>query len=214
MSIPFSSTIAILGGAGKAGRAVVLAALAAGYRVRVLLRHPALFTIQHEHLTILLGDARNPEALRQLLVGCAGLLSTLGNPKGEQTPIISLVTNLLISELRNANIRRYVTVTSLYTTAVEQLDAATQQAIDYMAAHYPQFMADRQRELDLLAASELDWTCVRLPYLLETPAVGTVKTRLDYLPGPTITVTDLAQFLVSQLTGNAYIRHAPFVANG
>lgn len=207
------SRIAILGGAGKAGRPLVQAALAAGHSVRVLLRHPHAFPFRHPQLTVVPGDARDPGALQQLLRGAHALLSTLGNPKGEAIPMLSTVTQHLLSILPEASIRRYVAVTSLYATTGPQPDAATAQALAYMDQHYPQFMADRRLELDLLLASDLDWTCVRLPYVLEAPALGPVRARLDCLPGPTVTSADLAQFLLAQLTSQQYSRQAPFIAN-
>lgn len=212
MSSSLFSTIAILGGAGKAGQPLVHQALEAGYNVRLLLRHPANFQVTHERLTLIPGDARDPAALNTLLVGCQALLSTLGNPKGETTPILSTVTAHVIALLQALHIQRYVAVTSLYQTGQEQHDAPTREAAAYMQQHYPLFMADRVRELHLLTASELAWTCVRLPYLVEGPALGNVEARLDYLPGPTIRVTDLAHFLLAQLTSREYVQQAPFVA--
>ena len=213
MSTNSESTIAILGGAGKAGQPLVQAALQAGYHVRILLRHPADFQLKHEQLTMIAGDARDPVALTTLLHGCQALLSTLGNPKGETAPILSTVTAQLVPILRALHIQRYVTVTSLYQTGQEQHDVPTKQAAAYMQQHYPHFMADREREFQLLSESDLAWTYVRLPYLLEGPALGQVAAQLECLPGPTITVADLAQFLLAQLHSREYVKQAPFVAN-
>ena len=94
-----------------------------------------------------------------------------------------------------------------------QPDAATQQAADYMWQHFPAFMADRQRELALLAGSGLDWTCVRLPLLVEAPATGAVQTSRTHRPGPQITTADLARFLLGQLTSAEFVRQCPFIAN-
>lgn len=210
---PTFSTIAILGGAGKAGQPLVQEALQTGYNVRLLLRHPADFHLQHEQLTVISGDARDPAALTTLVQGCQALVSTLGNPKGEPTPMLSAVTAQLLPILQAQHIQRYIAVTSLYQTAHEQHDAATKQAAAYMQQHYPHFMADREREFQLLSASDLAWTYVRLPYLLEGPALSDVEARLEYLPGPTITVADLAQFLLTQLNSPEYVKQAPFVAN-
>ncbi len=216
MKISFDSTIAILGGAGKAGRPLVREALRAGYRVRVLLRHPEQFDATDARLQIIQGDARDPAALRQLLSGCAALLSALGNPRGEPTPILSTVTGHLLPLLREAGISRYVAVTSLYETGPEQRDLPTRQAADFMEQNFPRFMADRRRELELLSKSDLDWTYVRLPYVVPdpAPALGTVLVNLEHLPGPRITAEDLARFLVEQLESREYGRKAPFVANG
>ncbi|MGI4884741.1 MAG: NAD(P)-dependent oxidoreductase [Janthinobacterium lividum] len=205
--------VALLGGAGKAGRPLVQAALAAGHHVRALLRHPDDFPFRHPRLTVVPGDARDPGALRQLLRGSHALLSTLGNPKGEPTPMLSTVTGLLLKALPEAGIRRYVAVTSLYDTGRPQPDAATAQAAAYMDQHYPKFMADRRLELALLSASGLDWTCARLPLVVEAPALGPARAQRDGLPGPTITSADLAQFLLAQLTSAQYWQRAPFVAN-
>ncbi|MBF9222787.1 NAD(P)-dependent oxidoreductase [Hymenobacter ruricola] len=212
-SSPSSACLALLGGAGKAGRPLVQAALQAGHRVRVLLRQPALFAVQHPRLTILEGDARDPAALRRLLAGSTALLSTLGNPRGETAPILSAVTAQLLALLPALGIGRYVAVTSLYDTGQPQPHAATRQAAAYMAQHFPAFMADRQRELALLAGSPLDWTCVRLPLVVEGPATGAVRTSLTHRPGPHITAADLAQFLLGQLASREFIRQCPFVAN-
>jgi hypothetical protein len=128
--------------------------------------------------------------------------------------ILSTVTEHLLRLLPAAAIQRYLTVTSLYTTQEAQLDSATSQAAAYMQAHYAPFMQDRQRELELLQHSALAWTALRLPYLLEGPAVGPVVARLDYLPEPTLAVVDLARFLLALLDNGHFIQQAPFIANG
>lgn len=151
--------------------------------------------------------------MRHLLTGSTALLSTLGNPRGENTAILSTVTAHLLALLPELGISRYVTVTTLYATGQPQADAATQRAADYMQQHFPTFMADRQRELALLSASSLDWTCVRLPLIVAAPPIGNVQTSLTYLPGPQITAGDLAQFLLEQLASTVFVRQAPFVAN-
>lgn len=209
-----NSTIAILGGAGKAGRPLVQQALQAGYRVRLLLRHPEQFDLTHERLEIIQGDARHRAAIRQLLQGCEALLSTLGNPRGESTPMLSAVTGLILLTMEEFKITRYVVVSSYYETGREQYDAKTKQATAFMQQHFPRFMADREVELQLLSGSALDWTYVRLPYVVQDPPTGNISVAQDYLPGQQITGDDLAQFLVSQLTSRQYIRQSLFIANG
>ncbi len=208
------STLALLGGAGKAGLPLVREALHAGYTVRLLLRHPERFDLTHERLEIRQGDARDPDALRELLRGGSALLSTLGIPRENPVPILAPVTELLVPLLGEAGIRRYVTVTSLYDTSLEQMDEKTRQAAAFMGQTFPLFMADRRREAQLLAESDLDYTLVRLSYVVPEPATGHVLTSLDHLPGDRISAEDLARFLLDQLGSRAFVRQAPFVANG
>lgn len=213
MTLFHSRPLAILGGGGKAGRPLVHAALRAGYRVRLLLRQPEAFDLRHERLELLPGDARQPDSLRNLLTGCGALLSTLGHPKGEPTPLLGTITELILAALREAGIRRYLVVTSLYDTGTEALDDATRTAAAYMRQHFGPFMADRDREFQLLSESDLDWTYVRIPYLVPEPGRGNVAVSLAHLPGDRIAGEDLARFLLDELQNPVYRRQAPFVAS-
>ncbi len=213
MIINNKSTIAILGGAGKAGRPLVTETLAAGYRVRLLLRHPKDFDVLNERLEIVDGDARDPVSIRKLLQGSDALLSTLGHTKGESTPMMSTATINFIEGMQAVGITRCIVVTSLFSTGYEQLDPKTQEAANYMQQHYPLFMNDRQLEFKLLRESNLDWTYVRVPYITQESARGGVDINVNHLPGQQITATDLAHFLIHQLDDRRYIRQAPFVAS-
>jgi putative NADH-flavin reductase len=213
MFTSIKSTIAVLGGAGKAGRPLINQALRSGYAVRALVRHPDQFNLAHEHLTIHVGDARDPAAIGQLLAGSEALISTLGNPKGENTPMLSTVTKLLLAHMQAAGIRRYITLTSLYDTRQVQTDEKTRLSAAFMQQHFPIYMADRENEYQLLQASDLDWTYVRVPYLVQEPVLGTVQTHLVHMPGSMLAVADLASFLIEQLDNKQFSRQAPFVAN-
>ncbi len=214
MTTNYSSTIAILGGAGKAGRPLVQEVLNAGLRIRLLLRHPEQFDLTDERMDIIQGDARDLASIQRLLDGCDALLSTLGHPKGEAIPIMTAVTEHIICSMKEFGIGRYVVVTSLYDTQQEQQDLKTKQAAEFMQQHYPLFMDDRRTELKLLTESELNWTYVRTPYIVQGVGEGKTKVHLNHLPGEQIKASDLAHFLLTQLNSNQYSRQAPFVANG
>ena len=207
------SMIAILGGAGKSGRPLVEETLAAGYSVRLLLRHPQEFNLPSERLEVIKGDVRDPASVRKLLQGSHALLSTLGHTKGEPAPMMATATQNFVAIMEELGVSRCVIVTSLFVTGHEQLDSKTQEAADYMQQHYPLFMDDRRLEFKLLSKSSLDWTYVRVPYIVQNPATGGVEVDLNHLPGQQITAIDLAHFLISQLNDRRYVRQAPFVAS-
>ena len=207
------SIIAILGGAGKSGRPLVEETLAAGYSVRLLLRRPQEFNLSSERLEVVQGDVRDLGCVRQLLQGSSALLSTLGHTKGEATPIMGVATQNFVTIMEELGVSRCVVVTSLFVTGYEQLDAKTQEAADYMQQHYSSFMDDRRLEFKLLSESNLDWTYVRVPFIVQNPATGGVDIDLNHLPGQQISAIDLAHFLISQLDDQRYIQQAPFVAS-
>ena len=82
-----------------------------------------------------------------------------------------------------------------------------------MKTHYPATTFDRQVEYETLVASKVDWTLVRLPLIQLTDEQKAVHISLQDCPGETISATDLASFLVSQLWDDQYYRRAPFIAN-
>jgi putative NADH-flavin reductase len=213
MLSPKKLTIAVLGGAGKAGRPLVQAGLASGYHVRALLRHPEQVELTHERLTIIAGDARSPDSLIQVFQGCDAVLSTLGHPKGETVPIMADVAQHIVAAMQKLAIRRYIVVSSLFVTGTEQLDEPTRQAAEYMDAHFPLMMDNRRREFMILADSDLDWTYVRIPFLVQQPAAGSVDLNINYLPGQQITGPDLARFLLDQIQDRRYVRQALFIAS-
>lgn len=213
MTINSNSVIAILGGSGKAGRSLVEETLRAGYRVRILLRPSREFDLQSERLDVLHGDVRDAASVYTLLQGANALISTLGHTKGEATPMMALATQHYVKAMEASGISRCIVVSSLFATGHEQLDAPTQQAANYMQQHFPQFMNDRRLEFRLLSESGLDWTYVRVPYIVQGPSTGGYVLDLNQLPGQQITAVDLAHFLIDQLKDRYYIQKSPFVAS-
>ena len=127
--------------------------------------------------------------------------------------MMATATQNFVAIMEELGVSRCVVVTSLFVTGYEQLDAKTQQAVDYMQQHYSLFMDDRRLEFKVLSESTLDWTYVRVPYIVQNPSAGGVDVDLNHLPGQQIAAIDLAHFLISQLHDLRYIRLSPFVAS-
>lgn len=76
-------------------------------------------------------------------------------------------------------------------------------------------VTDKMAEAELWAASGLDWTLVRPPRLTEAPPRGRVEHDAHRSPRrSSIGRTDLAAFLVDQLSDPRYVGQAPLVATG
>ncbi|MNR51317.1 hypothetical protein D3C85_1709740 [compost metagenome] len=86
-------------------------------------------------------------------------------------------------------------------------------ATDWMYQNYPKTTKDRQLEYELLSGSEIDWTLVRLPMIIQTEKRFPMEVSLTDCPGENISATDLAHFLANQLLSDEYIRKSPFIAN-
>ena len=61
-----------------------------------------------------------------------------------------------------------------------------------MYTNYPNSTANKQKEFDLLLASNIDWILVRLPLIEQTDEISEVQISLE----DKISVTKLANFLI------------------
>ena len=220
-----NTLIAVIGGAGKSGQFLVNELLQQNIPFRLLLRNPAANTSGNPGAAnhplantiapgqIIKGDVRDPAAIHELLKGCTAIISTLGQSKDEP-PVFSEATRNILAAIQAQNIKRYILTTGLNVdTPNDKKGPSTQAGTNWMKQHYAATTADKQREYELLAASDTDWTLVRLPLIGLTAASAPIATHLEDSPGPGIHGTDLAKFLISQLEDTTYLRNAPFLAN-
>jgi len=206
-------TIAVIGGTGKSGSYLVRELLKQRYRLRLLHRHPETTGLRHPLLELVKGDARQPEAVIQLLQGCSAVISTLGQPKGEP-PIFSQATHNVLTAMRILDIHRYIITTGLsVTTPQDHKSEWVLAATDWMYQHYPDTTADKQAEYELLQQSTVLWTMVRLPLIVFLHNPKEVVISREDCPGRQIHATALATFLVQQLQEKDYHRCAPFLAS-
>ena len=81
-----------------------------------------------------------------------------------------------------------------------------------MYKNYPLSTADKQAEYSVLSESDIDWTLIRLPMIELSDAKSSIDVSLEDCRGEKISAADLADFLITQLTDDKYIKRAPFIA--
>jgi hypothetical protein len=73
---------------------------------------------------------------------------------------------------------------------------------------------DKNRMEPIIMNSNLDWTIVRCPNIVDKPAKGTCNATLDGKGLKlSISLPDLSKFMVDQLKQTAFIKQAPSVSN-
>ena len=65
-----------------------------------------------------------------------------------------------------------------------------------MHTNYPNSAANKQKEYDLLLASNIDWILVRLPLIEQTDEISEVQISLEDCLEDKISATKLANFLI------------------
>lgn len=205
--------IAVIGGTGKSGTYLVAELMRRNIPVKLLLRTKSVFETANPLIEIVYGDARDYDAISNLLKDCTAVISTLGQPKGESS-IFSDATGNVLRVMKEQKVSRYLVTTGLNVDAPgDEKRESVRLATAWMYQNYPETTKDKQVEYELLAESDVDWTLVRLPMIIQTEERFPMKVDLTDCPGEKISAADLAGFLVDQLSGEEYIRKSPFIAN-
>ncbi|PFK39138.1 NADH-flavin reductase [Bacillus cereus] len=205
--------IAIIGANGKAGKYLVTQALKEGYFVRILIRNPKKFKLSHKHLEFVQGDARDISAIRQLLQGCNAVINAVGQPKKESY-IFSTVTNHILEVMEEYRIKRYI----LISGGSMDVQGDVKSILNKIGAmlfrlFLSDMMKDKYKELQLVRDSDVNWTIVRLPFVIDGEGIGKIKESLRDLPGITIQNGDIALFVIKQIQDEMHIGKCPFISN-
>lgn len=210
-----SVKVAILGGSGKVGRFLIQRVSDAGYPMRVLMRNPDKIKPIDGRMEIVQGNARDIASIRSLLQGCDTVLNALGQRKDkDEAPIFSTATGHVLAVMKELGIRRYILVRAFSIDAPrDHKDLRTRLISRLVRWVIPEIWADWQKELDVLLSSNVEWTVVRIPILVDEPSLGQVRVDLASPPGKKIRGGDIANFVVAQITEPTYVRKAPFIGN-
>lgn len=204
--------IVVLGSTGPTGQQMVSTALDAGHRVTAVARQPEALTIQSPQLILARADVFKPQTIEGVFAGADAILSALGSHTGRKpTSIYSVGTRKVCAEMHAAGVRRLVCI-----SAIPVQDPHEKSFVDRYIAHpilglfFGGAYADlRIMEADLRATTDLDWTVVRPPRLLDGPATGDYRSIIGSpLPGARdIRRADLAAAMLALVTDQATFQH-------
>lgn len=217
-------TLALLGGTGLVGQQVVKEALAQGYHLRVLARTPSKVK-PHPNITIVQGDARDCESLDILLKGAEAVVSTLG-PSGinksmkaaresaMEMPCFNS-TRALLPLLAKHNIRRFILTGGVSLKLPEDRNGFFMNFLLTRVA--PRFLGDiyidREREIELLQQSDIDWTVARCGAMDDAPSSKLLKASSNKFQGSKISTHLLSRFLLDQLNDDQFVGKGVYMAS-
>ncbi|WP_242268343.1 SDR family oxidoreductase [Bacillus cereus group sp. BfR-BA-01352] len=208
-----TNKIAILGANGKAGKFLVNEALEKGYQVKILTRNSNNIKITNENLEINNGDARDFSSIRKLLKGCRAVINAVGQPKNESY-IFSTVTKHILEAMKEFEVKRYILISggSLNVTG-DQKRIVNKIGATLFKVVLSKMMQDKYKELQTIQDSDVDWTIVRLPFVMEGKGIGKIKESLVDMPGMKIRNSDIAPFVIKEINSERYIGKCPFISN-
>jgi putative NADH-flavin reductase len=206
--------LAIFGATGKTGKHVVAQALAAGHEVVALAREPSKLSQAHEHLKVTQGDVRDAAKVESVVVGCDAVISVLGPTTNAPDFQVTTGTQNILAAMQQHGVRRLV-----IAAGAGVRDPNDQpKLIDKFFGGLVKLLSrnayeDMVRVVALVRASDVDWTVVRVPRLLDTPAQGNV--RVGYVgkdSGTQLSRAAMASFMLKQVSDATYWRQAPMIS--
>ena len=212
--------IVVFGANGSTGQILTKQALAKGYVVTAVTRHPETFPLRHEHLQVMRGDVFDLSSVERAVAGQDAVLSTLGVPYSfKPITLYSQGTAHIVQAMNHYGVRRLVCVSSSATDPQTRYHD-TGGGFIFEKILKPIIInsigrttyADMQRMETLVMNSHLDWTIVRPSGLFETPTVTDYQVAEAFIRGMYTSRADLADCMLHQLTTDQYLHKAVAVA--
>lgn len=212
-----NTTIALLGATGLAGGYILDQALAEGYQVRALARSPQKLERYAGRISIVMGDALDPDAINALLQGAQVVVSALGPVKADgdaASMLNSRVTAQLLELMPQHRVERYIQVSgAAVVVPTDERDLSGWFMRQLVIISLNAELKDKQAEYALLADSTADWTLVRCPLIDDEPYLHPPLVSLTTPPSFSLRAGELADFVVQQVDSADFVRQAPFLGS-
>jgi putative NADH-flavin reductase len=194
--------IIVFGASGGTGLEVVEQALEAGHQVTAVLRHPEQFPIRHEQLKIITGDVLKPHTYEHTFYGKDIVISCLGTRDRKPTTVYSQGVSNIMDAMKKVDLNRII---CLSAGAVE-ISPKASFLMKFLIKNILQILfkysyADMLLMENQLRESDLNWTVIRPPRLLNGDKKGKYRTSLnEFLPNmSSLTRSDLAEYIVRHM---------------
>ncbi len=204
----------IFGATGKTGIPLVRQALDAGHRVKAFVRTPAKMTITHENLQLVQGDVLDEAAVGRAIGGADAVLCVLGHVRGSPADLQTRAMQHITAAMRTHGVKRLVDLTGAGVRDPQDHPKLSDRLVTMaLRTIAPQILEDGNRHVEVIRASQTDWTVVRAPILTNGPRKGTY--RVGFVgkdSGPRISRADVADFMLNEAQECRYVGMMPMIS--
>jgi putative NADH-flavin reductase len=207
------ANIVIIGASRGIGLELLDQALQLGHRVTALLRSQQGFARRHERLRTEIGTVVDQEVLDTAVAGQDVVCWTIGiKPTLKPVTVFSEGTQRLLRAMKGANVRRLICVTGIGAG-----DSRGHGGFLYDRIIHPLLLRtiyeDKDRQEELIGASDTDWIIVRPGFLTNWPLTRHYRVITD-LTGVTagkISRADVAHFMLENIGSREYLGKTPLL---
>jgi putative NADH-flavin reductase len=211
--------VIIFGATGFSGQAILAEAIKQGHEVTVLVRDSSKVKINHNNLRIVEGNVLDSQKVAFVIQNQEAVIQWLGvggKGDGNPTTFISEATKVIVDEIQKQQIKRLIALSNVGAgnSVAFQPWFFTKIILPYFLKWLKVIIDDKNRMEPIIMNSNLNWTIVRCPNIVDKPTKGKYNATLDGKGLKlSITLDDLSKFIVGQLKETTFNKQALCVSN-
>jgi putative NADH-flavin reductase len=206
--------IVVFGASGGVGLKVVEQALEAGHTVTAFVRSPEKFSLKHPNLIVVKGDAMDAGAVENAIAGQEAVISALGPTRPPVPHMMEIAAKNIVAGMKKHGVLRLVSTTGAGVRQPEDQPKFVEHFFGFLLNLLSkEVVLDSAENVKVIQASDLDWTVVRYPRLMD--GEHTRKYRVGYVgkdSGTQLSRADGADFVLRELTEKKWLRKLPVVS--
>ena len=203
----------VIGAAGKSGRAVVEQAVVAGHEVTGFVHNREGY-LPDPSVRVVEGDARDRSTMDSAMHGQDAVIDTIGGKLSFKTTTLeSSAAATVTASMQSSGVHRLLVISVI--GAGESIANTNWYERLFLSTLLRSEMKDKAAMEAIVGASDLGWTIIRLPFLTDDPPTGEII-LFSAETGETahkLTRSDLAAFMLAQLSSDQYLQKTVAVGN-
>jgi len=206
--------LVIFGASGQTGSLLVSKALESGHQVTAYVRREGVSFPEHPNLSVIVGQLDDTLKLQEAIAGADACLSALGGNslKKRSAEFTNGIANIL-SVIEQTGVRRFIYLSSIGAgDSRYYMGPLIRLIVVGILLRIP--LADHTDNEKRIPKSTLDWTVVRPTGLTDGSQTSSYRHGADFIKmtgNPKISRTDVAGFMVSQLSDPMYVKKAAWI---
>lgn len=211
--------ITILGSTGFVGKVLINKAIVAGYQVKTLARKPEKIEEIKDKIEIIEGSVFESSSVEAAIVGAEAVLSTLGPPqtgKPFDPYQYEMAMKDIVRIMDKHGIKRYIHIGgAAHQGGENEVWNFKRKFLKlFLNLFGKQILVTKQLEWEVLKSSDLDWTLIRPPRIANEVSSGSISVNEKKLESLKVSVEELTDFILQQISSKEWIRKAPLISSG
>ena len=203
--------IAVFGATGRTGVPFVRLALDAGHDVVAHARTPSKLPFSDDRLTVVEGDVYTGEGVAESVAGADAVVSLLGQTSDGPDDLLTVAGDRVTAAMAEHGVDRYVTLVGAGVREDGESPSFSGRVMGTLLKLVArEVLADAEAHVRRVRATDLDWTVVRAPRLVDGDATGYRAGDID-LGFESVARADVAAFCLDCVENDLHVGEMPKV---